>query len=119
MNPNRLQQAVFIFFGGTVLCCICSGRWLLGGEMNIINALASFNTIQVQTAGLWAIPKGLITFFSALITALGWNYPFLSSPWALFIKFPLWLISIGAVFGILEAAKSAVQGTVSIIRGIG
>ncbi len=115
---NRLQMAVLIFFGGTILCLIASGSWLLNGEMNIINALASFNTIQLQTGGLWAVPKGLITFFSALVTALGWHYPFLSSPWALFVKFPLWLVSIGVVVAFVEGSKFVIDGIIGSVRSI-
>jgi len=111
-------MAVLVFIGGTLLACICSGSWLLSGETNIINALASFNTVEIQTAGIWAVPKGIITFFSALITALEWDYPFLSSPWAIVIKIPLWIISIGVVWAIIEAARSILTGTLSTIRGL-
>ncbi len=116
-NANRLQMAVLIFLGGTVLSCIASGRWLLNGEINVINALASFNTINIQTGGGWAVPKGLITFFSAAITALSWNYPFLSSPWMIFIKFPLWLVSIGVVIALVELSKTIIDGLIGVLRG--
>lgn len=116
MSPNRLQQAALIFFGGTLLACIASGRWLLNGETNIFNALSSFNTLEIQTAGGWAIPKGIATFFDALITALSWNYPFLSSPWAIFVKIPLWLVSIGTGWGLIEVFLTVVQGIVNSIK---
>ncbi len=118
MNATRLQQAVFIFIGGTLLCAIASGSWLLNGEMNIINALASFNTINLQTSGIWAVPKGLITFFSALITMFSWDYPFLGSSWCLFIKIPLWIVSIGMVWALVEGAKSVIDGIVGSVRSL-
>ena len=119
MSSARLQQATLVFIGGTILSCVCSGRWLLSGETNIINALASFNTLEIQSGGGWAVPKGLVDFFSALITALAWNYPFLSSPWAIFIKVPLWLISIGVIVALVAASKSLLQGFLGVFRGGG
>jgi hypothetical protein len=118
MSPNRLQQAALIFIVGTILATLASGRWLLNGEMNIINALASFNTVAVQTGGIWGLPKYVIDFFSAIVTALSWNYPYLSSPWAIIVKIPLWLVSIGVIFGLVQIATTAVNGIVSGIRGL-
>lgn len=117
MSAARLQQVFLIFIGGTLLSCIASGRWLLNGEISIINSLASFNTLQIQTAGIWALPKGIIDFFSAIITALSWNYPYLSSPWAIFVKIPLWLVSIGAIIALVEGSKAVLTGVIGTIRG--
>ena len=118
MRPQLLMGAAAIFIIGTVLACVCSGRWLVGGEMNIINALASFNMVGVQSAGVWDVPKTISTYWDAVATALSWNYPFLDSPWAMFVKIPLWLVSIGVVWGFIEVALTVVQGLVSAVRGI-
>ena len=118
MRPQLLMGAVAIFIIGTVLACVCSGRWLVDGEMNIINALASFNMAGVQTGGVWNVPKTLGTYWDAVITALSWDYPFLDSPWAMFVKIPLWLVSIGVVWGFIEVAMTVVQGLMSAVRSI-
>jgi hypothetical protein len=110
--------AAGIFIVGTVLACLSSGRWLLSGETNIINALASFNTMTVQSGGGWGVAKTISTYYNGIATALSWNYPFLSSGWAIFIKIPLWIISIGTVWGFIEVAISAVQGIVGTIRSL-
>lgn len=113
-----LENAVWIFTWGTVLSCIMSGRWLLNGEMNIFRALSSFNTVNIQAMGGWAIPKGLVEFFSAILTALSWNYPYLSSDWAIFIKMFLWVVSIGVIWALVEAATSAIQGIIGSVRSM-
>ena len=118
MNATRIQEAVFIFIVGNLLACIGSGIWLSSSEVSIINSIASFNTLEFQTSGGWAVAKGLISFFDALVTIFLWDYPFLASPWALFIKIPLWIISIGTIIAIVEAAKSVIDGVVSSIRTI-
>jgi len=107
-----------IFIIGTILACICSGRWLLGGEMDIINALASFNMAEVQTAGGWSVPKTISTYWSAIITALTWDYPYLGSPWALFVRIPLWLVSIGVVWGLIQVFITVIQGLIGAARNI-
>lgn len=118
MRPQLLITVFGIFIFGTLLACIASGRWLVNGETNIINALASFNMMSVQAGGVWDVPKGLGAFWNAVVTALSWNYPFLSSPWAIFVKIPLWLVSIGVVWGFLEVAISVVQGIVGAARSL-
>ena len=118
MRPQHLMTAAFIFMVGTCLSCICSGRWLSNGEYNIINALASFNVVDVTVGGVWTIPKGVTDFFSAIVTALGWQYPYLSSPWCLTFKWFLWLVSIGTVWGIVEAFIWVMNSLVSVARSI-
>ena len=116
MPPKLLMTAGGIFIVGTLLACLASGRWLLDGETNIINALASFNTMSVQAGGIWNAPKTLSTYWNAIITALTWNYPYLESGWALFIKIPLWIISLGVVWGFIQVAMTIIQGLVGMIR---
>ena len=118
MRPQLLMTAIGIFLIGTLFACISSGRWLLNGEVNIINALASFNTPSMDVGGGWAVPKALSTFWDAVVTALAWNYPYLDSPWALFIKFPLWLVSIGVIWGFIQVAIGAIQGIVGSVRSL-
>lgn len=118
MRPQLLMGAVGIFIVGTVLACIASGRWLLNGEMNIINALASFNNLEIDVIGVWSIPKSISTFWSAVATSLSWNYPFLAYDWAVFIKIPLWLVSIGVIWGFIQVAITVIQGMVSAVKGL-
>jgi len=110
------MSAVAIFIFGTLLACIASGRWLLNGEVNIINALASFNAMTVQAGGVWSAPKGFAAFWDAIVTALAWNYPFLDSAWCVFVKIPLWIISIGVVWGFIQTALLIIQSLVSMVR---
>jgi hypothetical protein len=114
MSPKMIMGAVAIFIFGTLLSCLCSGIWIT--NVDAINALASFNTMSVQAGGVWNAPKTLSTYWDAIITILSWNYPFLSSSWALFIKIPLWLVSIGVVWGLIQVFVSIIQGLVSMVR---
>ena len=59
MSPKLLMGAAGIFIIGTVLACISSGRWLLNGEINIFNALASFNVMSVEAGGGWGVAKSI------------------------------------------------------------
>lgn len=111
-----LMGIVGIFIFGTIFACICSGRWLLNGEINIINSLASFSMSNVQTAGGWALPKSPLVFWDAIVTALAWNYPFLNYSWCIFLKIPLWMLSAGFLWGVIEMAITVVQGLLGAIR---
>jgi len=112
------MTAVGIFLMGTILALISSGRWFLGGEVSIIEALASFNAVEVSAGGGWEVAKGVPMFFSAIMTAFSWNYPFLSSPWAVFVKIPLWLVSVGVAWALIEVAMGAVQGLIASLRSL-
>ena len=118
MRPQLLMGAIGIFIVGTMLACICSGRWLLNGEINIVNALASFHAVQLSVAGATSIPTGISAFWDAIITSLSWDYPYLEAPWCIFIKIPLWLVSIGVVWALVEVFLTVFQGIVSTIRSL-
>ena len=118
MRAQLLMGAVLIFIFGTMFSLIASGRWLLNGEMDIFKALSSFNTVTFSSGGGWDVLKGPIDFFNGVATALMWDYPFLSDPWAVIIKFPLWVVSIGVVWGFVEVFVSVVQGVVGTIRNL-
>lgn len=118
MRPQMLMGAVAIFMIGTMLACISSGRWIANGEMDIIKALASFNVMSVQAGGVWNAPKTLGTYWDAILTALSWNYPYLSATWLFPLKFMLWLVSIGVLWGIIQVFAVIIQGLVSIVRSL-
>lgn len=117
MRPQLLMGAVAIFILGTIIACISSGRWLLNGEIDIIRALANFNTMSVQAGGVWNAPKTLGTYWDAIVTSLSWNYPFFESGWTVFIRIPLWVISIGVIWGLIQVFATIIQGLVGLIRG--
>ncbi len=118
MSPKMIMSATAIFMVGTVLACLCSGRWLLSGEVDIIKALASFNVMSVQAGGVWNAPKTLGTYWDAILTAFSWNYPFLESAWLFPVKFVLWIVSIGVLWGIIQVFATIIQGLVSIVRSL-
>lgn len=116
MRPQQIMGVFAIFILGTLLACLASGRWLLSGEVDIINALASFNTMSVQAGGVWNAPKTLGTYWDAIITMFSWDYPFLSSGWCIFIKIPLWTLSVGTVWGLIQVFATIIQGLVGMVR---
>jgi hypothetical protein len=118
MSPKMIMACFFIFIVGTMLAALCSGRWLIGGEINIFNALASFNTMSVQAGGGWQAPKTLSTYWDGLVTMFTWNYPFLESSWAIFVKIPLWVVSIGVIWGMIQLFVTVIQGLVGFVRNL-
>ena len=116
MRPQFLMFCAIIALGGTLLACFSSGRWINNGETNIINALASFNTMSVQAGGGWTAPKTLATYWDAAVTFFSWNYPFLQGGWAFFIRLPLIVITIGATWGFIQLAIAVIGSLVSMVR---
>ncbi len=116
MSPKYLMAVAGIFIFGTILSCLASGLWIGQNEVDIVNGLASFNTMSVQAGGVWNAPKTLGTYWDAAVTVLSWGYPFLGYSWALFVKIPLWIVSIGAVWGFIQIFATIIQGLVSMVR---
>ena len=116
MRPTLWMGFMAIFILGTTLSLITSERWLLSGEQDIVNALASFNEMSIQSGGVWNAPKTIGTYWDATITALTWGYPFLDSPWLFWLKYILWIVSFGVVFGIIQIFVSVISGLVSRLR---
>lgn len=120
MRPNWLLMGVGIFLFGTVLMAITSGRWLVNGEINIINALASFEN---KSVGDIVAPNALMAFFNAIITAVGWHYPGTwldeaRNGWIMFLKFPLWLTSFAVIWALIDIGRYLVQGAITAIKSI-
>ena len=65
MRP-LLMGAVGIFIVGTLFACIASGRWLLNGEINIINALASL--YEGISENLRTLQSGRIRTYATFFT---------------------------------------------------
>lgn len=118
MRPQQIMAFAGVFIVGTMLACISSGRWLLNGEIDIINALAGFNAVEYQAGGIWSVPKGVGRYWDAAVTALGWKYPFLEYEWAIGLRAILWIISIGVVWGFLQFAVTVIQGLVGFARSL-
>ena len=120
MRPHYFIAAFGIFVIGTMISAIASGRWLVNVEMNIINAITSMNAASVQAGDSWDIPKalgGVGGFLDGVVTVLSWRYPFLETPWAIFIKIPLWACSLGVLLGLYQLFMSAIQGVLGALRG--
>ncbi len=119
-RQNWLLMGVGIFFFGTVLMCITSGRWLVNGEVNIINALASFTNMKF---GDFINLNTALNWFNAIITAVSWHYPGTwldeaGNGWVIFIKFPLWLCSLAVIWELISVGRQLVQGAASALRSI-
>jgi hypothetical protein len=118
MSVKMIMSAFAIFILGTILSCLCSGIWIGSNEVDVINALASFNTMSVQSGGVWNAPKTLGTYWDAIVTVLSWGYPFLDYTWAIFIKIPLWIVSVGMVWGFIQLFVSIISSLVSMVRSV-
>jgi hypothetical protein len=115
MRPQLLMAAYGIFIVGTLICCLASGRWLTNGETNILNSLASFQVVDIAS---WTGIRGVGGFWSALVTAFSWDYPLLSSPWWFPVKFFLWIVTLGVLWGIYEVMLIIAQGAISVVRSL-
>lgn len=121
MSAKLLMAVAAIFILGQLLSCLASGVWPGNDERNIWTTLASFNVMSVQSGGVWTAPKTPATYYNAVVTMLKWGYPFLDTdiyPWVLVIKIPLWVISIGVVWGIIQLFVGVIQGLVSMVRSL-
>lgn len=116
MRPHLLMFAYGIFIIGTLLSLICTGRWLMNGEINIINSLASLSINE--TVGL-PMPTGITAFFEGTFVAISWDYPYLDSPWGFCLKLVLlYPVSIGVIYGLVQLAVMIVSAVFDALRSL-
>jgi hypothetical protein len=118
LESKRYEGIFFIFLFSTMLICICSGRWLVNGEISIIQALASFHAMSFGASGGMSIPTGITAWWDALVTAFAWDYPFLESTWLIWIKFILWIFSFGAIIGLIQLGFQFATTVAQWARGL-
>ena len=120
MLDRLIMFCYFCFMSGTLLNLAIEGNWIGGMEVNIINQLTGYTSIEVQTAGLWAIPKQLAGFFThGLPKLITWDYSYLESGYPAIFKWTiLYAISAGVVIGIIQLFIPVIQGLVTGIRSL-
>jgi len=109
--------AVGIFIIGTIFSLIASGVWFGSSDINVINKLAGFSTAS-QSSTVGSAPTNPVDYWNAMSTIMRWDYPYLDYSWCVFIKIPLWLISIGVVWGFIEVMAGIVQGILGALRSV-
>lgn len=117
MTPKLIMFCVFIFMIGTILSLTIEGAWMGEEEVTVMNELTGFTTLEVSGAGIWAIPKQIIGFFTHGVPKLiMWDYSFLDGTAAIFKWVVLFPISAGVIWGLALLFIPAIQGIFSLIR---
>lgn len=115
MSTKQIMFVSFVFFIGTICCLIGDGIFLGQDQLDIANALTGYNITQVQTAGLWSIPKlgwGFVTH--GLPKMLMWDYSFLNNGGYFIIRMLLiFTLSVGVIWGVTTTFIGAAQGLLS------
>lgn len=120
MKAQIIMFCYFAFMVGTILNLAIEGSWIGGQEVSMINQLTGYTNVEIQSAGVWAIPKQVAGFFSHGIPKLiAWDYSYLDSGFpALFKWTVLYAISAGVVFGVVQLFVPVIQGLVTSIRSL-
>lgn len=119
MRPHLIMFCYGVFIIGTLMSLAASGRWFQSGEISVINQLAGFSIVEVEAMGGWAIPKNLISFFSAFVTVITWNYPYLQNDAGLIFKMVfLYPVTVGVIITFVQLAAQVIQGIAGTIRSL-
>jgi len=114
MSPKLLMFVYFIFITGHLLCLTLEGAWLGDEDVDILESLVGYNTTELSMTGLMAIPHVLLGFFKTGIpTLITWDYSFLYGDFVLLRLTLLGAISVGVVWGVINAVIGFMQGLAS------
>lgn len=114
MSTKQIMFISFVFFIGTLCCLIGDGIYLGQDQLDIANALTGYNITQVQTAGLWSIPKlgwGFVTH--GLPKMVFWDYSFFTGGWFIIRMLLIVTLSAGVIWGVTITFLGAAQGVLS------
>lgn len=118
MSPKILMFVTFVFFIGTLCCLFIEGGYIGAGEVELINSLTGYNTIQVSGAGVWTIPKLAWGFMiHGLPKLLLWDYNFFQGGYFVIRVFLILTLSVGLVWGVIQTFIPVMQGILSRFMG--
>lgn len=118
MSSKIIIFIVFLFVIGTVVSLIIEGSFIGSGEeMDIMQALTGYNTLDVAGGGGISIPKlGLGFFTTGLPKVIMWDYSFLDGSWGIIKWLLLYPISAGVVYAIGLMIFNVASGILGAIR---
>lgn len=101
----------FAFIVGTLMSLLMEGLYLGAGQVGILSTLTGYNVVELNAAGVLPLGKlGPGFFVNGLPTIFLWDYRFLDGAFEIIKYILLWPLSFGAIYGIVIAFVSAVQG---------
>ena len=104
----------FVFIVGQLTCLFIEGSFFGQEEVDVVNSLTGYNTLQLSGGGFWNIPKLAMGFITTgLPKMIMWDYSFLDGGWAMVKWLMLYPISIGVVWGLTMVFIGVVQGVMS------
>ena len=118
MRPQLIMAAFAIYITGTLMSLIASGIWFGTGEVGIINQLAGYSVINMQSLGGLTIAKPALDWFNAISTIVTWNYPYLNNPAGFIVKLFMYVVSIGVIIAIWQMFILVMQGAASLLKTI-
>ena len=117
MGSKAIMFLCFVFLTGNICCMIIAGEYWDEGDMSLLQSLTGYTNVELSGAGVLAIPKLGLGFFShGLPTLLFWNYPFLDGGFELFKIFVLYPISIGIIYAMGLLIFNVAQGIFGRLR---
>jgi hypothetical protein len=119
MRPQLIMACFGIFIVGLLMSMIATGVWFGSSEVGIINQLAGFSVIKIQSFGGIGLPMNVLNWFNAIVAAVSWNYPYLNNPVGLIFKMVLlYPVTIGVVISIVQLGSSLLTGAIQSLRGL-
>jgi hypothetical protein len=109
MTPKFVAFLGFAWIICTFMCLVIQGTFFSDTEMNVINMLTGYNTLEL--GGLWGVPRLAIGFFTTGFPKLIlWDYSFINHGSYQIIQYILIAtLSTGAVWGLVSAFIGILQ----------
>lgn len=111
MSAKFLMFVFIVFMLGQFLCLIADTNYVGAQEVDLINNLTGYTTLEIQEAGVWTIPKLAGGFFiNGLPKMISWNYSCFNGSWQIVKWFLLYPLSIAIVFGVSMLFVNVISG---------
>jgi hypothetical protein len=106
-----MMGLAFVFIVGTLMCLFIEGSYIGAEEVELMNQLTGYNTLQLTGTSLWEIPKLAVGFFThGLPKMIMWDYSFFDGGWGIVKWIFCYPISCGVVYGIGVLFKDVLTG---------
>lgn len=110
MSAKLMMAFSMLFVICTMLCLFIEGSWVADRELDILNSLTGYTSVEAGNMSVIALGVGFFT--SGFPKMLMWDYSFFEGGWGI-VRIFLMPISIGIIWGVFTVVIGALQGLVS------
>ena len=111
LSTKQIMFISFAFFISAFCCLIIEGSYYNDWFLGIVNSLTGYTIVQINSAGIWEIPKAFGGFLiHGIPTLMSWDFSYFEGGWIFFRFLLIMTLSVGLAWGVIQTLAPLAQG---------